>query len=196
MNRLKYQKMKILIGLLVLFAAFSCQMGENYGKLKEQANKISTLSELGTVEYVISKIVKADDNANWYKYGDRKILFTCKASLKAGIDLSNLNDNDIKTNFSEKSISVILPKAKLLSINIRPDDVNLIYEKVSLTRSSFTNKDRDMIMAQGEKDIWEGAEGFGILKDAEGNAKSFLEALLKQAGYEKINIEFKNREVL
>jgi hypothetical protein len=196
MNKLKHQKKKILLGLLLLFLAFSCQKGEDYSKIKEQANKIASLSELGTVEYVISKIVKAADNETWFKYGDRKILFTCKASLKAGIDLSKLNENDIKTNFSEKSISIILPKAKPLSISIRPDDVSLVYEKVSLTRSSFSNSDRDMIMAQGEKDIWEGAEDFGILKDAETNAKSFLEALLKQAGYEKISVEFKNKEVL
>lgn len=42
-------------------------------------------AELGTVEYTITKVVKADDNADWYKFGDRKILFTVKATMKAGI---------------------------------------------------------------------------------------------------------------
>jgi len=196
MNKLMYQTRTIFIVLFVLFVTISCKQEQDYSKLEEKANKIASLSELGTVEYIVSKIVKASDNATWYKYGDRKILFTCKASLKAGIDLSNLNENNIKTNFKEKAISITLPKAKPLSISIKPNDISLIYEKVSLTRSSFSNKDRDMIMAQGEKNIWESAENLGILIDAEKNAKSFLVALLKQAGYEKINIEFKNEESL
>jgi hypothetical protein len=184
----------VLIGLLVLFAVSSCKQEPDYSQLEEQAGKITSLSELGTVEYVISKIVKADDNATWYKYGDRKILFNCKAILKAGIDLSRMTGNDIKTDFDNKSISIILPKSTLLSLNIKPTDITLVYEKTSITRSAFSNKERDAVLAQGEKDILENVPTMGILADAEDNAKSFLESFLKQAGYTKINIEFKDKQ--
>jgi hypothetical protein len=193
MDKLSYRTRTILIGLFVLFAVNSCKQGENYSQLEEQAGKITSLTELGTVEYVISKIVKADDNATWYKFGDRKILFNCKAILKAGIDLSSMTDNDIKTDFDNKSISLILPKATLLSLNMKPEDITLVYEKTAITRSAFSNKERDAVLAQGEKDIRENVFTMGILADAEDNAKSFLESFLKQAGFTKINVEFKNK---
>ena len=192
MNKLLYRTKAVLIGLFVLFTVNSCSFRTDYSQLEEQAGKITSLTELGTVEYVISKIVKADDNATWYKFGDRKILFNCKAILKAGIDLSNMAENDIKTNFGEKSISIILPKATLLSLNMKPEDITLVYEKTAITRCSFSNQERDAILVQGEKDIRENVPTLGILADAENNAKSFLESFLKQAGYTKINVEFKN----
>jgi len=194
MNKLLYRTKTILIGLFVLFAVTSCEQETDYSKLEEQVGKITSLSELGTVEYVISKIVKADDNATWYKFGDRKILFSCKATLKAGIDLSKLTNDDIKTDFGKKSISITLPKAKPLSLNMKPEDIALVYEKTSITRSSFSNSERDAVLAQGEKNIWESVPTIGILADAEDNAKLFLESILKQAGYTKINVEFKNKE--
>ena len=47
-------------------------------KMNKKLGEMSELTELGTVEYTISKIVKANDNS-FYTIGDRKILFSCKA---------------------------------------------------------------------------------------------------------------------
>ena len=100
-------KKKLMVQILVsicFFALFSCKQDISYKQMEEQVGKITSLTELGTVEYVVTKIVKANDNATWYKFGDRKILFSCKAILKAGIDLSKLEDSDIKANIEKKSI--------------------------------------------------------------------------------------------
>jgi len=156
---------------------------------------LKLLSDLSTVEYVVSKIVKADDNATWYKFGDRKILFSCKASLKAGLDLSELSKDSIKISADKKTITIILPKAKLLSFNMKPDDIHLVYEKTALTRFSFSNAERDMIMTQGERSIRNSVAKLGILADAENNAKMFLETFLSQAGYTEINIRFSKNKL-
>ncbi len=187
-------KKKLMVQILVsicFFALFSCKQDISYKQMEEQVGKITSLTELGTVEYVVTKIVKANDNATWYKFGDRKILFSCKAILKAGIDLSKLEDSDIKANIEKKSISITLPGAELLSVNLKPENIKLIYEKTSITRSSFSNKERDAILAQGEADILKSVPDMGIFDDAENNAKLFLEAFLKQAGFTNVNIEFK-----
>ena len=181
--------MKSSVYLLILFVFVSCIDNQKLLK-KETEHKLKSLSELGTVEYVISKVVKADDNATWYKFGDRKIVFTCKAYLKAGLDLSELSNENINIDVQRKSISLVLPKAKLLSFNMKPDDVSLVYEKVAITRFPFSNAERDMIMAQGEKDIKENVAELGILADAEKNAKLFLEVFLEQAGFTKVNLQF------
>lgn len=187
-------KKKLMVQILVsicFFALFSCKQDISYKQMEEQVCKITSLTELGTVEYVVTKIVKANDNATWYKFGDRKILFSCKAILKAGIDLSKLEDSDIKANIEKKSISITLPGAELLSVNLKPENIKLIYEKTSITRSSFSNKERDAILAQGEADILKSVPDMGIFDDAENNAKLFLEAFFKQAGFTNVNIEFK-----
>jgi hypothetical protein len=174
--------------LLFLFVFVSCTQEKE--PLERVERGLKSLSDLSTVEYVVSKIVKADDNATWYKFGDRKILFSCKASLKAGLDLSELSKDSIKISEDQKSISLILPKAKLLSFSMKPDDIQLVYEKTAFTRFSFSNAERDMIMVQGENDIKNSVAELGILTDAENNAKMFLEAFLSQAGYAEINIQF------
>jgi hypothetical protein len=167
----------------------SCTQGEKQMESKAE-DALKSVAELGTVEYVISKIVKASDDATWYKFGERKILFSCKASLKAGIDFGELIKDSVRIDARQKSVSLFLPKAKLLSFNMKPSDIHLVYEKTAPTRFSFSNAERDMIMAQGEKDIRNSVAGLGILTDAEDNAKMFLETFLKQAGYTSINIRF------
>ncbi len=187
-------KKKLMVQILVsicFFALFFCKQDISYKQMEEQVGKITSLTELGTVEYVVTKIVKANDNATWYKFGDRKILFSCKAILKAGIDLSKLEDSDIQVNTEEKTITITLPNAELLSVNLKPENIKLIYEKTSITRSSFSNKERDAVLAQGEADILKSVPDMGIFDDAENNAKLFLEAFFKQAGFTNVNIEFK-----
>ena len=187
-------KKKLMVQILVsicFFALFFCKQDISYKQMEEQVGKITSLTELGTVEYVVTKIVKPNDNATWYKFGDRKILFSCKAILKAGIDLSKLEDSDIQVNTEEKTITITLPNAELLSVNLKPENIKLIYEKTSITRSSFSNKERDAVLAQGEADILKSVPDMGIFDDAENNAKLFLEAFFKQAGFTNVNIEFK-----
>jgi hypothetical protein len=190
----KMKKEIYLLLSLLLTLIISC--GPTAKQLEQQVeNNLRQLSELGTVEYVVTKIVKANDNATWYKFGDRKIIFTCKAHLKAGIDLSELPKDSIRIDAAAKSVSLVLPKAKLLSCNMKPDDIHLAYEKTALVRSSFSSAERDGIMVQGEKNIQESVVELGILTDAENNARMFLEAFLKQAGYSAINIHFLKNEL-
>ena len=106
-------------------------------KMDKQINNISKMAELGTVEYTITKIVKAN-NKVFYKIGDRKILFSCKATMKAGIDLNNFSADNVKINNEKKSVKVILPKAQVLAFNMPPEKAQLVYQKVSGLRHDFT----------------------------------------------------------
>lgn len=187
-------KKKFIIGLcgLTLFLS-SCDQKEGVS-LTEQMNaksqELTEMAELGSVEYTITKIVKAEDAA-WYKIGDRKILFSCKALLKAGIDLSNFSSADMEINEETKSITLFLPKAKLLSINMPPEDIKLAYEKVSITRANFTAEERTNLLKQGEEDIIASVPELGILNEAEKNATDFFKAMLSQMGFQNIIIKFK-----
>lgn len=53
--------------------------------MNEKIHNLENMAELGTVEYTVKKIIKADDCV-WYKFGDRKILFSSVAYLNAALE--------------------------------------------------------------------------------------------------------------
>ena len=184
-----------LIAAVTMLLAVSCT-NQDAGKtslekkLNQKMSEMSEVAELGSVEYTIEKVVKASDDAEWYKLGDRKILFKCTAYLKAGIDMSKFDATKVSINEEQKSIVLTLPKAELLSFNMPPEKAVLAYEKVATFRSNFSASDRNKLLQLGEKDIREDVPNLGILADAEKNASSFFKALLGQLGFEIVTIKF------
>lgn len=147
-------------------------------------------AELGTVEYSVKKIIKADDSMDWYTIGDRKILFSCKATLKAGVKLDNFNSENVVINEENKSAVVTLPHAELLSMNMSPDDIKLEYQNVGVFRSGFSAKERNALLEQGEANIRGSVGELGIIKDAEKQATEFMVNLLTQIGFQSVTVKF------
>lgn len=160
-------------------------------KLPAPADTVAMLrdiQELATVEYTITKVVKASDNKTWFKVGERKILITSEAIVKAGIDLSQLTEKDI--NRDGKTITIQLPPPKILSVNIPPENIQVAFEKVSLFRDPFTVKERNQLMAQAEKQIRNSGASLGIIEQSKITTQLLLSRLLMQLGFEKVNLTF------
>lgn len=149
---------------------------------------LKEMNELITVEYVVTKIIKANDNKTWYKPGDRKILMTCAATLKAGIDFSAITPEDIAVN--GESISLMLPRASLFSISMKPEDIRIAYEEVGQFRSGFSAAERDALAVQAQAQIKHSVDSLGILATAESNATLFVSNFLRKMGYRQISINF------
>ncbi len=156
--------------------------------LKEKALSIKALNQLATVEYVVTKVIKANDNKTWFKPGNRKILMSCKASIIAGIDLSKIKDEQISVE--GKTVHIILPHAELVALNIKPEDVKVEYEAVSPFRSSFTTQEKNELAAQGEKNIRNSIDSLGVLKTAEVNANLVVTNFLNRLGFDKVIISY------
>lgn len=159
-------------------------------KLDQKLSQMSDVAELGSVEYTVTKVVKASDDKSWYKIGNRKILFKCTAYLKAGIDMSKFDASKIQINEEKKSIVITLPKSELLALNMPPEKAVLAYENVSTFRSKFSAAERNHLLQLGEKNIREDVSNLGILEDAQKNASSFYKALLNQLGFEIVTVKF------
>lgn len=182
----------MIIGCLAI-CSFNCSSKQEPTKM-QQVLGLQKMSDLATAEYVVTKIIKASDNKTWYKVGDRKILMSCKASLVAGIDLSRLTEKDIKID--GENISLTLPHAKLIYINIKPEDIQTVFQEVSLFRTNFSSQEKDDLAAQAEKQIKESADSLGIFVTAETNASLFINNFLQKEGFKNINVNFsqaKNR---
>lgn len=186
---------KFIFGLLV-FLIIACGSFFVYAKYMPEDRKgfvlrITEMSDLATVEYSLTKTIKANDTT-WYKIGDRKILFNSEATVKAGVELGAVKEEDIKIN--ENSIDLILPAAKVITFNMPPEKINLVYEKAGRLRSDFSNEERNKLLIQAENDFYKKIEDIGILKDAEKNATIFLTNWLKLGGFTSINISYKEKE--
>jgi hypothetical protein len=150
---------------------------------------LKDLAELATVEYSVTKIVSYKDVA-WY--GDRKILFEAAATVKAGIDLNELTDQDIKLE-DAYSVTISLPAPKILLFNMKPENMREIFNESGILRSDFSNQEKDGLLSQGEKDIRAKVGQMDILQRAARNARILLESWLKKTGFKAVHVIFKGK---
>lgn len=154
--------------------------------------EVRNIGELSTIEYTVGKIIKLDDvseNHEWYeydKYGDRKILMSCKAKVKAGVDLTQLEENNIKVHGT--TIEIELPPVEITSFTMDPEDIRTEMESVTGFRPSFTQEEKNGFLKQGEEAIREDLKSTGIIEDAEDNAKAFLTDFYKQLGFKEVKV--------
>ena len=159
-------------------------------QLSERIEHLSRTSELGTVEYTVRKAVRARDEGDWFKIGNRRILFSCTAHIKAGIDLSRIQVDKIVVDEQTRSVSLVLPRAAVFSINLPPEEIRLEYEDITGFRQKFSDTERQALLKQGERSIVRDLPGLGILAEAEANALEFFHPMLEQMGFENIQISF------
>ena len=155
------------------------------GRIKE----LTSINELSTTEYTIVKVVKAEDMPR-IKLGDRKILYSCKIYLKAGINMDKYDPSKTEFNEIEKTASIVLPHATLFSFNMPPEEQRLEYIKVDVLRKRISQKERNDLLIQGEEIVRKQIESIGIIEDAERNARDIFSVALTQLGFHIIDIKF------
>jgi hypothetical protein len=178
--------------LLLTCFLFACTKKKTVPQQKEAILAIKHMSELATVQYNVTKVIKATDNKTWYKFGNRKILMTCEASIKAGIDLQLLEADDI--NINEGKITLVLPHAQLISFNMPVDSIQVPYEAQGFFRDKFTNAERTELLAQGEQQIKNKVEEMGVLTEAERNAELVIKNYLRKMGYENVTVVYGRKQ--
>lgn len=182
--------LSVFASVLLLLASCGSKTENN-----DWQQKMKQAAELGTVQYTVQKVISNSDES-WQLFGNRKILFSFKAIIKAGVDMEKFNPELVtiseNKNQHTKSISLELPQPEIFSYNIRPDDVKMIYNQVSALRTDYTNQERDAIVAGGEMELKNDVELTQmILKDARQNASTFFEMLLRQNGFNNVIITFR-----
>lgn len=168
-----------------------CGDGVRKETVHREIEAISAMRELSLVEYRVRKIVKADDEGPWYKIGDRKILLSCTAYLKAGIDLSGFSAEDVDIDRLDNRVTVTVPHATLLSLDMPPSEIRVEFDHVTLLRSDFSAEERNALLRQGENQIRASVPSLGILEKAEENARRFFESVFSKMGFTSVEVIFK-----
>ncbi|KYP12986.1 DUF4230 domain-containing protein [Flavihumibacter sp. CACIAM 22H1] len=159
------------------------------------AEKVLAIREMGalaTTEYTVTKIVKAEDNKTWYKLGDRKILMSIEATIKAGIDLKKIKNEDVQ--IKGKAIRILLPAPEIILIQLPPDKIKLEYEELGLLRSSFDQAERMQLLEQAEKQVEAALPETGILENTRKHTRDWIQQFCRQLGFEEVTIEFNDQQ--
>jgi hypothetical protein len=170
-----------IMSLVFCLALISCSDDElKKGDIEQQ---LKDLQELGTSEYVLNKIIIAEDD-QWYTVGDRKVVITMTATVKAGVDFSEIEL--IEIDKESKLIKLQIPKSKIILLDIKPEDIKYDFVKISSTRFEFSNKELNDIQILGEKSIKEKIKDLNILEDSDKNAQLFLKNWLNSMGFNQV----------
>jgi hypothetical protein len=183
------KRLLILAAVILALLAINIAVPRKRALPQLSARTLKDLAELATVEYSVAKIVSYKDVA-WY--GDRKILFETAATVKAGIDLNELVDQDIKLD-GDSAVTVSLPQPKILLFNMKPEHMREIFNESGILRSDFSNQEKDGLLSQGEKDIRAKVARMDILERAARNARILVESWLKKMGFATVHVVFKGK---
>jgi len=183
---------KHITGLFIFILVLTGCSQQEYDR-DQNVLEVKELGQLSTTEYTVGKIIKLDNSeAEWYKWGDRKILISCKAVIKAGVDLSKIEEKDIKVKGN--TIEITLPPAEITTFKMDPKFVQTEMESVSGFRDNFTQSEKNEFLKQGEQAIKQEMTNLPILSDAEDNAESIVRELYESMGFEKVIIHKRKAE--
>jgi hypothetical protein len=150
--------------------------------------QIKSLSTLGSVEYSFSKLIKCSDEQT-FSIGDRKLLMSCKAYVKAGVDFEKISIPNI--DVKNKSIEILLPKGEIILMSIPAEDIKIINEQTGAFRDKFSNNEIQKIQVLAEKEIKQKLAEFNITDKAESNAQIFLDKWVRTFGFKSVKISVK-----
>ena len=154
----------------------------------EIIKEIQSLNRLETASYTMEKIIEAGDEGNLFQdlvYGDR-LLLIAHGQVVAGVDLSQVSDQDLKINGS--SLQIRLPDTQIFSTQLDNTQTKVYDRQQGLL--SGGNKDLESQARQSaEKSISQAACQGGILQEAATQAKTQVAQLFSLAGFTQVEVQ-------
>lgn len=135
-------------------------------------SKMEGISEFATAEYIYGGFIEFEDGAIPL-ITQKSFSMYYRATAKAGISLS-----EVDVDVTEEAVTVYVPAAQLISVQIDSSSVRFYNEKKAL----FNWKDSSDITAAigaAENDFKENADKTQLYKLADERIKSLLNALLR-----------------
>lgn len=200
MEKKKNSKIKkIAITILLLVFAISIFLNFKSFKKKDQTvlmsetldEQIMQISEMSTVKYNYTDVISYENSRQLsgvnIPFTNKKFIVKYSGYLKAGLDLT-----DAKLDIEdEDKIKVRLPRAVILDNVIIEEEVAFFDEKNGVFNPLKYSDLYDVLIEEKEKKSEEAIKS-GLLEEAENNLDQLLRLYLKDLGFEKIDIEFRD----
>lgn len=194
---MKLHKMLSQIAVLLIFfiCLSSCSLfDKNKSKRSEVVTKLKSSAKLASVEYVITKVVKAEKVRPILK--NSYFFAHTEAYIKAGIDLDKLKEDDVEVEGNR--VKLHLPPIEIINFSYPVDSFRLVDKyttKPGIFAGAFTLEERDELYKQGETSIRENIKELNIVETAEKNTRNLIQKLLEASGFE-VYVTFRKSEEL
>jgi len=147
--------------------------------------QVQGLNQLVSVKYVLEKVILVED-AKWY--GDSRVLMVANGVAKAGVDLSKLKADDFEVE--GKRVRVSLPRPQLLDVYLDDRRTQVVERSTGVLREFDKGLEQEA-RRQAVDQMRLAVRDAGIFRDAEERAGSQVEALLRRAGFEQVEVRFR-----
>jgi hypothetical protein len=145
---------------------------------------VRTLARLETIQYTVEKVITAEIGQTEFAFlfGDR-LLFVAHGVVIAGVDLRNLEADDLK--IEGENLYINMPEAEVFLATL-DNNKSYVYDREQgiLTKGDQNLETQARQVAEDE--ILKTAMEDGILDQARKNAEVFLEPFLRNLGFGEI----------
>lgn len=151
--------------------------------------EIKYADKMELASMAVSKTIKTE-RTDWYKVGKRIAVYSYNTHLKAYIDLSTFEPDNISFDDSNNTVRVTLPAVKI-EIAGRDMELRKEYENIGLFRTEIDPKERakmkEMANSSLKKELDSNPEyKQKLIETARRKARKYFETLLKDSGYTAI----------
>ena len=185
----------VYFGLKVASPNFSFKRELKIAETANVVEQIKKISEFTTAcyyeEFVLTKERNDAPNRNISKAlglmhveADsihNEIAIIWKATVRAGYDLSEITESDLKV--SKDTVSIMLPSPKVFDVIMNPSDYEVFVED-----GKWSHEETTTMQTYAQKDVLVDAVNFGILKKADEVGKVRIEELFKTFGFNVVNV--------
>lgn len=149
--------------------------------------KVQQLSQLITTKYTIQVVVGRGREGTIFGIGKDKILLVAQGKVIAGLDLSQLKEQDVHVTKDHKQITVNLPPLKLFDTYLVEGNT-FVYQRDTGVFSSIDPNLETEARRQALSDITKAACDDGIMNEASDNAKKAVTELLRTIDFQEVTV--------
>lgn len=179
--------------LLTTLATGCSDKDKESARRQEIYQEIHSADKMVFASMAITKTVKTD-RTDWYKIGKRIAVYSYDSYLRAYIDLSSLQMEDLEFDENNKTVKITLPPVMIETAG-RDMEMRKEYENIGILRSDIDSRERAEMKEKANesfrKEVSENQEFRRRLTEAaERKAGRYFESLLAADGY-TASIDFK-----
>ncbi|MCC6876667.1 MAG: DUF4230 domain-containing protein [Sandaracinaceae bacterium] len=187
----------LAIGLGAAIAIVAIRAASGDGSLRVRSTPsvvtaVRDLARLETTSYHVERVIELSDRQR-HVFGlveaEDAILLVASGDIVAGVDLSELGEDDVSTDASTGALVLTLPRARILTTRLDND-----HTYVHSRRTDLLARRRETLETEArreaERTLERAALESGILERAERNAGRTVESLIRSLGHERVTVRF------
>jgi hypothetical protein len=151
---------------------------------------IHSLSRLESAEYHLERVMDVTDRQS-HAFGlieaDDSLLLVVAGDVVAGVDLADIDDDDVQVDREKNSVQVTLPAPKILSARLDSERTYVHSRSTDLLARHNPRLESDA-RAKAEKELTAAAKEAGILNSAAGNASRSVTELVRALGFRDVSV--------